>query len=101
MPGKLLLVLERIIKAQTTESEKTDTQVSSVYISVASVKEKRVRFSAQLRIRSASAAYNALPCKKCMPQSVLDSLDMWKLNKQTVPHVNPGKCVSYKQEFEF
>ena len=52
------------MKAQTTESENTDTQVFSVYISIASVKENRVRFSAQLRSRSASAAYNALPCIK-------------------------------------
>ena len=62
MPGKLLLVLDRMMKAHTTESEKTDNHVFSVYISIASVKENRVRFSAQLRIRSASAAYNALPC---------------------------------------
>lgn len=52
------------MKAQTTESENTDTQVFSVYISIASVKENRVRFSAQLRSRSASAAYKALPCIK-------------------------------------
>jgi hypothetical protein len=51
------------MNAQTTESEKTDTQVFSVYISIASVKENWARFSAQFRIRSASAAYNALPCK--------------------------------------
>lgn len=63
VPGNELPVLERMMKAQTTESEKTDTQVFSVYISIASVKENRVRFSAQLRIRSASAAYSALPCK--------------------------------------
>lgn len=61
VPGNVLLVLDRIMKAQTTESEKTDTQVFSVYISIASVKENRVRFSAQFRRRSASAAYNALP----------------------------------------
>lgn len=62
VPGNVLLVLERIMKAQTTESENTDTQVFSVYISIASVNENLVRFSAQFRIRSASAAYNALPC---------------------------------------
>ena len=63
MPGNVLLpVLERIMKAQTTERENTDTHVFSVYISIASVKENRARFSAQFRIRSASAAYNALPC---------------------------------------
>lgn len=78
MPGKLLFVLERIIKAQTTESEKTDTQVFSVYISVASVNEKRVRSSAQFRIRSASAAYNALPCKNMYARSVLGSLEIWR-----------------------
>lgn len=63
MPGNVLPVLERMMKAQTTEREKTDTQVFSVYISIASVKEIRVRFSAQLRIRSASDAYNAFPYK--------------------------------------
>jgi len=63
VPGNVLPVLERIMNAQTTESEKTDTQVFSVYISIASVKENWARFSAQLRSRSASAAYNALPCK--------------------------------------
>lgn len=62
VPGKVLPVLETIMKAQTMESENTDTQVVSVYISIASVKENRARFSAQLRSRSASAAYNALPC---------------------------------------
>lgn len=62
VPGRVLFVVERIMKAQTTEREKTDTQVFSVYISIASVKEKRVRFSAQFRILSASAAYRALPC---------------------------------------
>jgi hypothetical protein len=51
-----------MMKAQTTEREKTDTHVFSVYISIASVKENRVLFSAQLRILSASAAYSALPC---------------------------------------
>lgn len=56
VPGKLLVVLERIMKAHTTDSEKTDIQVFSVYISIASVKEHRVLFSAQLRSRSASAA---------------------------------------------
>lgn len=63
VPGNVLPdpVLERIMKAQTTESEKTETQVFSVYISMASVKEKRARLSAQLRSLSASAAYNALP----------------------------------------
>ena len=60
-PGKALPELESIIKAQTTESEKTETQVFSVYISMASVKENRARLSAQLRILSASAAYSALP----------------------------------------
>lgn len=55
-------VLERMMNAQTTESEKTDTHVFSVYISIASVNEKRVRLSAQFLILSASAAYNALPC---------------------------------------
>lgn len=50
-----------MMNAQTTESENTDTQVFSVYISIASVNEKRVRLSAQLRSRSASAAYSALP----------------------------------------
>jgi hypothetical protein len=39
VPGNVLPVLERIMNAQTTESEKTDTQVFSVYISIASVKE--------------------------------------------------------------
>lgn len=63
VPGNVLPVLERIMKAQTTESENTETQVFSVYISIASVNENRARFSAQLRSRSASAAYNALPCK--------------------------------------
>lgn len=62
VPGSVVFVVERIMKAQTTEREKTDTQVFSVYISIASVKEKRVRFSAQLRILSASAAYRAFPC---------------------------------------
>lgn len=62
VPGMLLPVLESIMKAQTTESEKTDIHVFSVYISIASVKENRARFSAQFRSRSASAAYNALPC---------------------------------------
>lgn len=61
VPGKLLLVLERIMKAQTTESEKIDTQVFSEYISIASVSEKWARFAAQFRTRSASAAYKALP----------------------------------------
>ena len=61
VPGRVLFVVERMMKAQTTEREKTDTQVFSVYISIASVKEKRVRFSAQFRILSASAAYKALP----------------------------------------
>lgn len=61
VPGKLLLVLERIMNAQTTESEKTDNHVFSVYISIASVKENRARFSAQFLSRSASAEYNALP----------------------------------------
>jgi hypothetical protein len=50
------------MNAQTTESENTETQVFSVYISIASVKEKRALLSAQLRILSASAAYTALPC---------------------------------------
>lgn len=63
VPGNVLPVLERIMKAQTTESEKTETQVLSVYISIASVNEKRARLSAQLRSLSASAAYNALPCE--------------------------------------
>lgn len=62
MPGNELPVAERMMNAQTTESEKTETQVFSVYISIASVNENLVRFSAQLRSRSASAAYNALPC---------------------------------------
>lgn len=62
MPGNVLLVvLESMMKAQTTEREKTETQVFSVYISIASVNEKRVRLSAQLRSLSASAAYNARP----------------------------------------
>lgn len=69
-----MLVLESIMKAHTTESEKTDNQVFSVYISIASVKEKRVRFSAQLRIRSASAAYNALPYNVWLKQLVI----IWK-----------------------
>lgn len=49
------------MNAQTTESENTETQVFSVYISMASVKENRVLLSAQFLILSASAAYNALP----------------------------------------
>ena len=62
VPGNVVLVvLESIMKAQTTESEKTETQVFSVYISMASVKEKRVLFSAQFLSLSASAAYKALP----------------------------------------
>jgi len=61
VPGILLPVLERIMKAHTTESENTGNKVFSVYISIASVKENRARSSAQLRSRSASAAYNALP----------------------------------------
>lgn len=56
VPGIVLVVLDKMMKAQTTESEKTDTQVFSVYISMASVNEKRVRLSAQLRSLSASAA---------------------------------------------
>lgn len=51
-----------MMKAQTTEREKTDTHVFSVYISIASVKENWVLFSAQLQILSASAAYSAFPC---------------------------------------
>lgn len=61
VPGNAVPELERIMKAQTTESEKTETQVFSAYISMASVKEKRARLSAQFRILSASAAYSALP----------------------------------------
>ena len=61
VPGNELPVLDRMMKAQTTDREKTETQVFSVYISIASVIEKRVRSSAQFLIRSASAAYNALP----------------------------------------
>lgn len=62
MPGAALpVVLERIINAQTIESENTETHVFSVYISMASVNEKRVRLSAQFLSLSASAAYNALP----------------------------------------
>jgi len=57
----LLPVLERIMKAHTTESEKTGNKVFSVYISIASVKENRARSSAQFRSLSASAAYKALP----------------------------------------
>lgn len=64
MPGKGPPELESIMNAQTTESENTETHVFSVYISMASVKEKRVRLSAQLRILSASAAYTALPCNR-------------------------------------
>jgi hypothetical protein len=63
------------MKAQTTESEKTDTQVFSVYISIASVKENLVRSSAQFRSRSASAAYNALPCKCNISQNHVFFLD--------------------------
>lgn len=55
-------VLERMMNAHTTESENTDTHVFSVYISIASVNENLVRSSAQLRMRSASAEYSALPC---------------------------------------
>ena len=61
VPGNELPVLDRMMKAQTTDREKTETQVFSVYISIASVIGKRVRSSAQFLIRSASAAYNALP----------------------------------------
>lgn len=61
VPGKVLPELDRIIKAQTTEREKTETHVFSVYISMASVIENLVRFSAQFLNRSASAAYRALP----------------------------------------
>lgn len=56
VPGSVLLVLDKMMKAQTTESEKTETHVFSVYISIASVNEKRVRLSAQFRSLSASAA---------------------------------------------
>jgi hypothetical protein len=62
VPGRGPPELERIMNAQTTESENTETHVFSVYISMASVNEKRARLSAQLRILSASAAYTALPC---------------------------------------
>lgn len=61
VPGNVLDVLDNIMNAQTTEREKTETHVFSVYISIASVMEKRVRFSAQFLRRSASAAYSALP----------------------------------------
>lgn len=64
MPGKEAAELERMMKAQTTEREKTESQVLSAYISMASVNEKRARLSAQLRIRSASAAYSARPCQR-------------------------------------
>lgn len=65
VPGKELgVVLDKMIKAQTTEREKTETQVFSVYISIASVKENLVLFSAQFLSLSASAAYNARPCKQ-------------------------------------
>jgi hypothetical protein len=64
VPGKGPPELESIMNAQTTESENTETHVVSVYISMASVKEKRARLSAQLRILSASAAYTALPCNR-------------------------------------
>lgn len=56
VPGSVLLVLDKMMKAQTTESEKTETHVFSVYISIASVNEKRVRLSAQFLSLSASAA---------------------------------------------
>lgn len=56
VPGSVLLVLDKMMKAQTTESEKTETHVFSVYISMASVNENRVLLSAQLRSLSASAA---------------------------------------------
>lgn len=59
VPGGVTVAVERIMNAQTTESENTETHVFSVYISIASVKENRARLSAQLRIRSASAAYTA------------------------------------------
>lgn len=73
--------LESMMKAQTTEREKTETHVFSVYISIASVKENRVLFSAQLRILSASAAYSAFPCiisekliKQKYPQLLLHNI---------------------------
>ncbi|XXG63663.1 hypothetical protein AAC387_Pa05g1798 [Persea americana] len=58
VPGIEPAELERIMKARTTESENTDTQVLSVYISMVSVKENRAPLSAQFRIRPASVADN-------------------------------------------
>lgn len=64
VPGKELgVVLCKMMKAQTTEREKTETHVFSVYISIASVKDNLVLFSAQFLSLSASAAYNARPCE--------------------------------------
>lgn len=61
VPWKGPAELESMMKAHTTDRENTETQVFSAYISIASVKEKRARLSAQLRSLSASAAYSALP----------------------------------------
>lgn len=76
MPGKAVPELESMMKAQTTDSEKTETQVFSAYISMASVKEKRARLSAQLRILSASAAYNALPYDKNSTSIIIDNVEL-------------------------
>ena len=83
VPGDALpVVVERIMNAQTTESEKTDTHVFSVYISMASVKEKRVRLSAQFLSLSASAAYNALPWNiKQLLTTLLESRKLDHLSK--------------------
>lgn len=101
VPGNVLPVLERIMKAQTTESEKTDTQVFSVYISIASVKENRVRFSAQLRRRSASAAYNALPCNIYSNQ-LLRATDMSSPSHLDDKHEQNFKTISHSPvQFRF
>lgn len=69
------------MNAQTTERENTETHVFSVYISMASVKEKRARLSAQLRIRSASAAYTAFPWMvKAMSMKIETSAEQTLLN---------------------